>query len=941
MLKFEKRINYLLHLKYKTTPQAYNVNIVDNIIFNDRTNLVSKFKDYLIEFEEYDFLKRYYTKEESKKKLKRILEYYKKYSLLFPNYSAFPESELIYKNITLKQKIIDNIENDKNKTAKFKENENESVMKNNLYLKESSDNLVFNSNVYESIFKETENCLSIFSFDKESTFSDNKEEGINKIINCFNKIDKSGQNNKKEITQNKNKIIYKSLNIENEDNNTNVNNNDNSNKSINKSINKANSNRIYKRKKTPNNLINSRHKNIFSSHNLNLRKKHLIDKEEQISNNKTKNSNTNNSINESGSVLLSSKKKGIYKKIKLSFIEHSEKENNRSSSYIRSSKTKAVINKNIKINVPSPNKALIENKTIINQINNIPIKINLLVDEKPQPSMIKVNIKKDKNNKNSKYNNKLILDDNKFFDLHHIPKTNNSLDNKKMHNKLKNSSNIKNTKEYLKNSINEINNNNNSYNNSNSLKENKMHLIKYKIKNAESFNYIINNYNSKLISYNTSIQFNSNNINIFNSNNNHSNSLINIYRNPPFNKSINLCENISLNKSNNLRDSIPLNKSSNLRDFTPLYKSSNLRETISFNKSNNVKKKFDLNKNSNKTGNILLNKKSNIRGNISFNKSNKKNENTSFNKSHNIRENTPFNKNSNYSDFIHNTPYEKKIVVSDNNKIKNKFLNKTSYSTSYNINNKKRRRIISKEMLKSLDKKHLNNKVINNDIVINSERLSVPFNIPLNNKLFSKLNIRPNNDNNLQKYKTISKDKSKDKDKNKPKDLSKTEKFKEKKKLTAKNNININNENNCTLNINKSDNNYNYMNQLGNFYIKSININEDYNKKIKKEKRPTLYMMNNNNSNRNNINNLKIKRNSIKRINKKNNNKELEYMNEKYFKEKEMKILNESNEEIYHIKKHFFKIVENKYNNSSRCGKLNDNGNGSSKRMFLAYQKYK
>ena len=936
MLKFEKRINYLLHLKYKTSPQTYDINIVDNIIFNDTTHLVSKFKDYLIEFEEYDFLKRYYTKEESKKKLKRILEYYKKYSLLFPNYSAFPESELIYKNINLKQKIIDNIENDKNKTAKFKENEKETVMKNNLNLKESSDNLVFNSNVYDSIFKETENCLSLFSFDKESTFSENKEEGINKIINCFNKIDKSGQNNKKEITQNKNIIIYKSLNIENEDINTNVNNNNS-----NKSINKTNSNRIYKRKKTPNNLINSRHKNIFSSHNLNLRKKHIIDNEEQISNNKTKNSNTNNSINESGSVLLSNKKKGIYKKIKLSFIEHSEKENNRSSSYIRSSRTKPVINKNIKINVPSPNKALIENKTLINQINNIPIKINLLVDEKSQPSMIKVNIKKDKKNKNSKFDNKLILNSNKFFDFHRIPKTNNSLNNQKIHTKLKNSSNIKNNKEYLKNSIHEINNNNNSYNNSNLLKENKMHLIKYKIKNAESFNYVINNYNSKLISYNTSIQFNSNNINIFNSNNNHSNSLINIYRNDQFNKSINLCDKNSLNKSNNLRDSIPLNKSSNLREYTPLYKSSNLRETTSFNKSNKVRKNNDLNKNTNKLGSFLLNKKNNIRGNISFNKSNKNNDNTSFNKSHNIRENTPFNKNSNYSDFIHSTPYEKKIVVSENNKIKNRFLNKTSYSTSFNNNNKKRRRIISKEMLKSLDKKHLNNKITNNDIVINSERLSVPINTPLNNKLLSKLNIRPRNDSNLQKYKTISKNKDKDKNRNKHKDFRKTENFKEKKQLITKNNININNENNCTLNINKSENIYNYMNQLGNFYIKNININEDYKKKIEKEKRSTLYMMNNNNSNCNNINNIKIKKNYIKRINKKNYNKELEYMNERYFKEKELKILNESNEEIYHIKKHFFKIVENKYNNSSRYYKLNDNGNGSSKRIFLAHQKYK
>ena len=107
-------------------------------------------------------------------------------------------------------------------------------------------------------------------------------------------------------------------------------------------------------------------------------------------------------------------------------------------------------------------------------------------------------------------------------------------------------------------------------------------------------------------------------------------------------------------------------------------------------------------------------------------------------------------------------------------------------------------------MLKSLDKKHLNNKITNNDIVINSERLSVPINTPLNNKLLSKLNIRPRNDSNLQKYKTISKNKDKDKNRNKHKDFRKTENFKEKKQLITKNNININNENHCTLNINKS-----------------------------------------------------------------------------------------------------------------------------------------
>ena len=227
MKKFEKRIYELLHLKYKTNENIYDLNVIDNIIFNDKSHLVAKFKDYLITDDEYEFLKRYYNNEDSKKRLRKFLNYYHKYNIIFPNYSVLPEAKIIYKNINGKQKLIDNILGEKRK-KKLKKEEN-SI--------ENIDSLVFNSKIYDSIIKGSGNCISILSYDKDSNYKeeDNKNNAsilaINELINTFDKIDfniknkKEKQKEKKEKKNISDNLLHKKLNIDINDINNNIKNN--------------------------------------------------------------------------------------------------------------------------------------------------------------------------------------------------------------------------------------------------------------------------------------------------------------------------------------------------------------------------------------------------------------------------------------------------------------------------------------------------------------------------------------------------------------------------------------------------------------------------------------------------------------------------------------------------------------------------------------------
>ena len=105
-------VNNFLRLKYSSDPYTYSYQCIKNLIFNEKCRIVSRFKDYLVLDDNIEFLNKFYYKNEQKKRLNKILEFYDKYNKVFPNYMILPENEYIYKNLRKKQKMID-IQNEK------------------------------------------------------------------------------------------------------------------------------------------------------------------------------------------------------------------------------------------------------------------------------------------------------------------------------------------------------------------------------------------------------------------------------------------------------------------------------------------------------------------------------------------------------------------------------------------------------------------------------------------------------------------------------------------------------------------------------------------------------------------------------------------------------------------------------------------------------------
>ena len=91
-----------LNTKYLTSWDYYNSKIINDVVYNESTHVVSIFKDYLIYDDVSEFLKRFYTSDEVIARLPKVYEFYSKYSKVFPNYISFPESKYMFKNIEWK-----------------------------------------------------------------------------------------------------------------------------------------------------------------------------------------------------------------------------------------------------------------------------------------------------------------------------------------------------------------------------------------------------------------------------------------------------------------------------------------------------------------------------------------------------------------------------------------------------------------------------------------------------------------------------------------------------------------------------------------------------------------------------------------------------------------------------------------------------------------------
>ena len=154
--KYKQNLQYLLEIRkiwmkklaiirlkrHNTNKHSWNIRVIDDIIYNEKSHLVSIFKDYLIYDDNSEFMKRFYSIKESSIRIPKIVDYYINNTSFMPNYSIMFGSKFIIKAYKKKQKI---------KVDEDKGNIKEKEKIKSLNLK------VANKEIEERIFTETLN----------------------------------------------------------------------------------------------------------------------------------------------------------------------------------------------------------------------------------------------------------------------------------------------------------------------------------------------------------------------------------------------------------------------------------------------------------------------------------------------------------------------------------------------------------------------------------------------------------------------------------------------------------------------------------------------------------------------------------------------------------------------------------------------------------------
>ena len=183
--KIESRASYLhKHFYEKHFHTRYNDLIVENLMCNGRCHLVAVFKNYLIEDDTSEYLRRFYKYRESPARLKKLFLYHEETSVIFPNYTPLEESKYLYNNVIKKQRVIDeqqDLENIRN-NLKLKKKDKEFILK--------KEEKVFNSTVFGEILTSSESVLRIiFGINKNDIIKQNEKTNLNEEKNKINEYD--------------------------------------------------------------------------------------------------------------------------------------------------------------------------------------------------------------------------------------------------------------------------------------------------------------------------------------------------------------------------------------------------------------------------------------------------------------------------------------------------------------------------------------------------------------------------------------------------------------------------------------------------------------------------------------------------------------------------------------------------------------------------------
>ena len=316
-----KRYGAKAKLKYR-----YIGLIMENLIFNKNTHLVSTFKDYMIWDYIEEFLKRYYKNAESDERVPKFASFYKNYLKFFcvPTFKDIYCNDMIHNYSEKKAELFYN-ENYRNKKEKNSLQEDYGVLEESESDEEDSDSKTSNTNVNieKTIFNETvkkkiekyspintsmvlpESDTKLKPDDSGLLITSSNETSLVNIMNGMippppqPKIKKKNENKNKNEKNNKNTKNNKNAK-NNTNNNSNINNNNNKGESssshrmsqknlISSTLNKFNS-------KTLETLLNSqmknRNKNIF--HYSDYSK--LVQKNNKVNSKDNTNTNSNNAV---------------------------------------------------------------------------------------------------------------------------------------------------------------------------------------------------------------------------------------------------------------------------------------------------------------------------------------------------------------------------------------------------------------------------------------------------------------------------------------------------------------------------------------------------------------------------------------------------------------------------------------------------------------------
>ena len=195
-------VRHKISRKFQTDSGKFNIKLINDIIYNEKANIVGKFKDFLIYDDTSEFLKRYYKLKETNTRLPKIYDFYSSYSKIFPNYISISMAKYIYKNIQKKQKMIDKMQR------------NDQIEDTIDYDKREK---IFNTNLYNSLMN-----LTIYSYHKNSMLNttnkyfinaDYSSESLENIIGNINNAEELTQKNFFESKVHKNIIKNNSSNI--------------------------------------------------------------------------------------------------------------------------------------------------------------------------------------------------------------------------------------------------------------------------------------------------------------------------------------------------------------------------------------------------------------------------------------------------------------------------------------------------------------------------------------------------------------------------------------------------------------------------------------------------------------------------------------------------------------------------------------------------------